>query len=101
MSTFFPPSSALTVRQIADLTGAVPRDGARLDLVVASVAALDRARPSDLTFMESVKYLGALAATRAGVCLANDRFAEQAPKSLTVLLTTQPFRDFVVVARRL
>jgi UDP-3-O-[3-hydroxymyristoyl] glucosamine N-acyltransferase len=101
MSTFFPPSSGLTVRQIADLTGAAPRDGARLDTVVTSVAALDRARPSDLVFMDHVKYLGALTATRAGVCLANDRFAEQAPVSLTVLRTAQPFRDFVVIARHL
>ena len=43
----------------------------------------------------------ALAATRAGVCLTTDRFAEQAPAALTVLRTAQPFRDFVVVSRKL
>ena len=48
MRTFFLQPSSLTVRQIVDLTGAVPRDGARLDLVVTGIAALDRARSSDL-----------------------------------------------------
>jgi UDP-3-O-[3-hydroxymyristoyl] glucosamine N-acyltransferase len=101
MSTFFPQPSGLTVREIADLTGAVPREGARLDIVVTGVAALDRARPSDLVFMDNAKYLAPLAATRAGVCFANDHFAEQAPAALTVLRTAQPFRDFVVVSRKL
>ena len=74
MKTFFLQPSSLTVREIADLTGAVPRDGARLDVVVTGVAALDRARPSDLVFMDNTKYLDRLAATRAGVCLANGPF---------------------------
>jgi UDP-3-O-[3-hydroxymyristoyl] glucosamine N-acyltransferase len=101
MNTFFPQPSGLTVREIADLTGAVPRDGARLDLVVTNVAALDRARPSDLAFMDNVKYLDPLAATRAGVCFTTERFAEAAPAALTVLRTAQPFRDFVAVSRKL
>jgi UDP-3-O-[3-hydroxymyristoyl] glucosamine N-acyltransferase len=101
MRTFFPPASGLTVREIVELTGAVPRDGARLDAVVTGIAALDRARSSDLVYADSVKYLDRLAATRAGVCLTTERFAEQAPPTLTVLCTARPLRDFVVVSRRL
>ena len=51
MNTFFPQPVGLTVREIADLTGAIPRAGARLDAVVTGVATLERARPSDLVFM--------------------------------------------------
>jgi UDP-3-O-[3-hydroxymyristoyl] glucosamine N-acyltransferase len=101
MRTFFLQPSSLTVREIADLTGAIPRDGARLDLVVTGIAALDRARPSDLVYMDNPKYRDPLATTRAGVCLTTDRFAEQAPPALTVLFTAQPFRDFVVVSSKL
>jgi UDP-3-O-[3-hydroxymyristoyl] glucosamine N-acyltransferase len=101
MNRFFPQPTALTVREIAELTGAVPRTGARLDLTVTGIAALDRARPSELVYIENAKYRDRLAATRAGVCFATDRFADQAPAALTVLSTAQPFRDFVVVARKL
>jgi UDP-3-O-[3-hydroxymyristoyl] glucosamine N-acyltransferase len=101
MHTFFPPQSGLTVREIADLTGAVPRDGARLDFVVTGIAALDQARPSDLVYMDNSRYLAPLAATRAGVCLTTEQFAEQAPAALTVLRTAQPFRAFVVISRKL
>jgi UDP-3-O-[3-hydroxymyristoyl] glucosamine N-acyltransferase len=101
MNTFFPQPVGLTVREIADLTGAIPRAGARLDAVVTGVATLERARPSDLVFMDNNKYLDPLAATRAGVCLMSDHFADQAPAALNVLRTGQPFRDFVVVSSKL
>jgi UDP-3-O-[3-hydroxymyristoyl] glucosamine N-acyltransferase len=101
MRTFFPPTSGLTVREIVELTGAIPRTGARLDVVVTGIAALDRAGAADLVYADNVKYLDRLAATRAGVCLTTDRFAEQAPPALTVLFTAQPLRDFVAVSRKL
>jgi len=101
MNTFFPQPRGLTVGEIAELTGAVPRDGARLDLLITGVAALDQARPADLVFVDQAKYAGMLASTRAGVCFVDERFSAKAPASLTVLRTAQPFRDFVVVLRKL
>ncbi len=101
MSRFFPQPSGLSVREIVALTGAVPRQGARLDGVVSGISTLERAQPSDLVFADSPKYSSHLAATRGGVCLTTERLAEGAPASLCVLHTPHPFRDFVVVARKL
>lgn len=101
MAQFFPQPSGLTVREIVELTGAVPRDGGRFDGVISGIAALERARYSDLTFVDSDKNLDRLALTGAGVCLTNERLAGRAPAGLTVLVTPEPFRDFVTVARRL
>jgi UDP-3-O-[3-hydroxymyristoyl] glucosamine N-acyltransferase len=101
MSQFFPQPAGLTVREIVDLTGAKPRNGVNLDGVVSGVAAIDRARPHDLVFVDSAKYIDRLAATRAGFCLTTERFAEGVPGTMYVLLTPDPFRDFVVVARKL
>jgi len=101
MTQFFPRPQALTVREIAALTGAAPRAGPNLDHSVSGIAALDRARATDLAFIDSTKYAERLAGTRAGVCLTTDRLAEHAPASLIVLRTAQPLRDFVAVARKL
>ena len=98
---FFQQPSGLTVREIAALTGAKPRDPARLDGVVSGIAALERARPYDLTFLDGAKHLDRMATTGAGVCLTTESFAKRAPATLTVLLTAEPFRDFVAVARKL
>src|SRR3984957_18582160 len=101
MPDFFPTNHALTIEEIAKLIGAAPRPDTPLDRRIRDIAPLDRARPSDITFLDNQKYLDALATTRAGVCLAAPRFAAQAPQTLAVLITPEPYRAFVAVARAL
>ncbi len=101
MPQFFPQPSRMTVRTIVEITGAEPRTGALLDGVVTGIASPERARPSDLTFVDNDKYLDRLAASRAGACLTTAELAGRAPAGLSVLVTAEPFRDFVTVARTL
>jgi UDP-3-O-[3-hydroxymyristoyl] glucosamine N-acyltransferase len=101
MRQFFQQATGLTVREIAALTGAVPRPGTQLDGVVRGIAGIERAQPFDLVYVDHAKYLERLAATRAGFCLTTETFAERAPAALAVLHTPDPFRDFVMVARKL
>jgi UDP-3-O-[3-hydroxymyristoyl] glucosamine N-acyltransferase len=96
---FFESTKSLTVAEIAALTGAQPVAGAPLDRVITHIAPLDAARRSDLAFFENSKYLGDLAATRAGVCLLAPRFAGKAPPGVAVLTARNPYRAFVAVAR--
>jgi UDP-3-O-[3-hydroxymyristoyl] glucosamine N-acyltransferase len=98
---FFKPARALTIGEIATLTGAEPRAGAPLDRRLTNVAALDRAGPNDLTFLDNVKYAGQLAATAAGACLLTPRFEKQAPSGLAVLRSREPYRAFATVVRAL
>jgi UDP-3-O-[3-hydroxymyristoyl] glucosamine N-acyltransferase len=94
---FFDRSSGLTVAQIVALTGAEVRDSSRLDYLIKDVAPLELAGPSDLTFIESNKYAGDLAASHAGACLMPERFEGRAPENLIVLRTPEPYRAFVAV----
>jgi UDP-3-O-[3-hydroxymyristoyl] glucosamine N-acyltransferase len=96
---FFPASRGLTVGEIADLTRAKPRAGTPLDQRIRNIAPLDTAGAGDLTFLEHRKYLGDLPATRAGACLLAPQFEAAAPAALAVLVTEQPYRAFVAVAR--
>jgi UDP-3-O-[3-hydroxymyristoyl] glucosamine N-acyltransferase len=79
MPDFFAPNRELTVEEIVKLTGAKPRLDTPLDRRIRDIAPLDRARSTDITFLDNPKYLDALATTRAGVCLTAPRFATQAP----------------------
>jgi UDP-3-O-[3-hydroxymyristoyl] glucosamine N-acyltransferase len=94
---FFDRPAGLTIAEIAALTGAESCDAARLAHLITDVAPVDLAGPADLTFIESGKYAEALATTRAGACLMPQRFESQAPKSLIVLRTAEPYRAFVAV----
>ncbi len=99
--TFFHRARALSVREIATLTGAEPRDGADLDRRITGVAALDRALPGDLVFLDKPRYAGQLAASRAGACLTSERFAGDAPAQIAVLCVRAPYQAFVAAARSL
>jgi UDP-3-O-[3-hydroxymyristoyl] glucosamine N-acyltransferase len=97
---FFDRPAGLAVAEIVSLTGAQCDDGARLSHLIADVAPIDLAGPSDLTFIESNKYADALATTHAGACLMPQRFEGRMPDTLIALRTNEPHRAFVAVHRR-
>jgi UDP-3-O-[3-hydroxymyristoyl] glucosamine N-acyltransferase len=101
MSDFVKPDCALTTGEIAALTHAKLRDGDPFDMRISNIAPLDAAGPSDLSFLDNSKYLGALAATRAGACLIAPQFVAAAPRGLAVLETPYPYPGFVAVTRKL
>jgi len=101
MPDFFAINRELTIEEIVTLTGAKPRPGTPLSGRIGDIAPLDRARPSDITFIDNAKYLEALAATHAGACLLAPRFEAQAPDRLVALVVPEPYRAFVAVARAL
>lgn len=96
---FFQTESGLTLTELAELTGASLRDGARHGRRIVNIAAIDRAGPRDLVFLDNARYADGLAHTRAGACLTSERFAKDAPAHLAVLVTREPFPAFVKVAR--
>ncbi len=98
---FFKPRSGLTVRGIAALTGAQPRDGANLDRPITGIAALDLATPRDLAFFDSAKYLDQATTTFAGACVTVAHLADKLPERVCVLLAPEPYRAFVDAARTL
>jgi UDP-3-O-[3-hydroxymyristoyl] glucosamine N-acyltransferase len=98
---FFKPERALTVGEIATLTGAEPRPATDLARTVSNIAPLDRAGPGDLTFLDNPKFAGGLAATRASACLVVERFEKDVPDRVAALRAREPYRAFVMVARAL
>jgi UDP-3-O-[3-hydroxymyristoyl] glucosamine N-acyltransferase len=90
---------SLTLADIASLTGAVPRESADLSRQITNVAPIDCAGPNDLAFFESNKFADALATTGAGAVLTTEKFASRAPAGVNVLLSREPYRAFVMVAR--
>jgi UDP-3-O-[3-hydroxymyristoyl] glucosamine N-acyltransferase len=101
MPDFFKPGCELTIADIAKLVSAEVRAGDPLDRLISNIAPLDSAGMSDVSFLDSPKYLDALAVTRAGACLLAPRFEAAAPRSVVALITPAPYRGFVAIARAL
>jgi UDP-3-O-[3-hydroxymyristoyl] glucosamine N-acyltransferase len=69
--------------------------------VVSSVAALDRAGPHDVAFLENTLYKDALAKTKAGVALIAAPFASLVPPDTIALIVPHPHAAFAIVASAL
>jgi UDP-3-O-[3-hydroxymyristoyl] glucosamine N-acyltransferase len=98
---FFKRPDGLTVGEIATLAGATLSDPSRSGLVITNIAPIDRAGPSDLTFLENPRYATGLRSTHAGACLISEKFVKDAPSSLLLLIARDPYRGFVAVTRKL
>ncbi len=101
MPDFVKPDCELTIGEIVALTRAKLREGDPAERRIRNIAPLDTATASDLSFLDSAKYLGDLAGTRAGACLVMPRFAASAPRGVAVLETPHPYPAFVAVTRAL
>jgi UDP-3-O-[3-hydroxymyristoyl] glucosamine N-acyltransferase len=101
MPAFLGESYELTIAEIAALTRATLRSGPPPDRRIRNVAPLDTAGAADISFLDDAQHAGELVTTRAGACLVAPRFADAAPSELVVLVTDEPYRAFVTVARAL
>ena len=98
---FFRPGQGLTIADIAALTGAEIRRASDVDCRISGVAAIDRAGPSDLVFLDNAKFAGHAEGCTAGACLCLDRLADRIPEHIPLLVAGEPYRAFVEVARAL
>jgi UDP-3-O-[3-hydroxymyristoyl] glucosamine N-acyltransferase len=98
---FFRHPSGLTVGEIASLTGAELQDVTTLAQRMTNVAPVDLAEAGDLTFVDNAKFAKVLTSTRAGAVLISKHLQCLVPSGLVVLLTPEPYKCFVLVAREL
>jgi UDP-3-O-[3-hydroxymyristoyl] glucosamine N-acyltransferase len=99
--SFFERATALSVAEIAALTGAEPCEGADLSRRLTGIAPVDHADADDLTFVAETKFVDALKTTQAGAVLTSERFAHHAPYGVAVLRVRKPYDAFVAVARQI
>jgi UDP-3-O-[3-hydroxymyristoyl] glucosamine N-acyltransferase len=98
---FLRASRGLDIGEIAAMTGAAPPPAALVGRHIIDVAALDRAAPWDLSFLDDGRLTAAAAATRAGACFTTKALAGHLPARVATFVVDEPYRAFVAVARAL
>ena len=97
---FFANHGPFTAEQIAAGTGTSLQNAADGQRSLSDVAPLDRATVSDISFFDNVKYIDQFINSNAGACFLRAKYADQAPKSMVVLLTEDPYRCYALTAQR-
>ena len=99
---FFERPTGLTAQEIAALTGAVMRAGAAPERRISRRRAARSRRPGrSRVHAEPEISRTSSPATRAGICLTTEKFADKAPAHVALLVTPAPYRAFVAVAQKL
>ena len=98
---FFKPAVDLTLTEVAALVGAAPLAPEHALKPVRGLAAVDRAKGDELTFLENPHYLEALSRSRALACLVAEKNAARVPGEVIPLIVKDPYRAFAHVAGHL
>ena len=96
---FFTVAGPFTLQKLAAIAGAEIGPGTDLDAVFTDVAPLDAAGPTDVSFLDNKKYVGAFEASRAGACLVHPDLVSRAPKGMALLVTGKPYTAYALVAQ--
>ncbi|MBV9115023.1 MAG: UDP-3-O-(3-hydroxymyristoyl)glucosamine N-acyltransferase [Hyphomicrobiales bacterium] len=95
---FFKPAADLTLGEVATLVGASSLALEYGQKPVRGLAALDRAKSDELTFLENPHYLEALAGSRALACLVAEKHVARVPGEVIALVVKDPYHSFARVA---
>jgi len=94
---FFTRAGPFRLAKLAKEIGA-EAPAASSDLMLADVASLDSAGPSELTFFADKRLRNVLAKSRAGACLVSPADAAQLPRGTVALVTASPARSFALAS---
>jgi len=95
---FFDKAAPLRLSEIAALTGAALATGSDGGKIITSLAPLDAASASDLSFLDNTKYLASFSKSNAGACFVRSKFALHAPAGMQLLITDQPYACYAAIA---
>lgn len=95
---FFLNSGPFTLAELASASGSTLLDKAAGNRSVRDVAPLESATADDISFLDNTKYIDAFRATKAGACIIRQKFAEQAPKGVVLLVAPNPYHAYAIIA---
>ncbi|MCZ6845664.1 MAG: UDP-3-O-(3-hydroxymyristoyl)glucosamine N-acyltransferase [Alphaproteobacteria bacterium] len=90
------PFKLKELARIADAELAPDSDPERL---FHDVAPLDAAGPDSLSFLDNPKYIDSFRKSNAGACVVTAKLAGDAPSTMALLLSDQPYRSYAHIAR--
>lgn len=95
---FFPPSGAVRLDHLAQVTGATLSRPEFGEVCISSIAPLEAAGKGALAFLENAAYAKHAASTQATACFISPRFSEKLNPACIGLITPDPYRAFAKAA---
>lgn len=95
---FFTNAGPFTLSQLAEIAQAEIARGNE-DASYLDVQPLQSAGSTDVSFLDNKLYVSAFEVSEAGVCICDQKYVEQAPEGMALLVTPEPYRAYARVAQ--
>lgn len=96
---FFPATGPFSLAELAEIAGATIEGPAESERVFSDVAALDEADLNTVSFLDNKAYVDQYRQTKAGCCIVDRKFVEEASDGMTCLVTDTPYLAYARVAK--
>ncbi len=96
--SFFDAPVPAPLRDLAQRMECNIRDGDDDSVLITSVGPLEAAGQGALTFLNSGKYVKALAETEAAAVICSSRYADKVPAHISAVIAEQPYQAFAKAA---
>jgi len=96
---FFTVAGPFTLKHLAAVTGAELAPDVEPALMIRNVAPLERAGPTEISFLDNKKYLEAFSTSQAGACFVHPDWAPRAPSGMALLVTRTPYKAYALAAQ--
>jgi UDP-3-O-[3-hydroxymyristoyl] glucosamine N-acyltransferase len=96
---FFTVAGPFSLTELAEICGAEIGGGGDPATTFDDVAPLDRAGPTQVSFLNNKRYTGQFRVSVAGACIIAPKHAKQAPAGMALLITSNPYRAYALVAQ--
>lgn len=95
---FHQKSGPYTLQDLAAVCGAQLGPGVDPNLEINDVSPLHKATIGQISCLHNPKYIEQFKQTKASACLVSPEFAKYAPKGISILLSSKPYRAYGQVA---
>jgi UDP-3-O-[3-hydroxymyristoyl] glucosamine N-acyltransferase len=96
---FFVRNSAQNLAKLAEISGAKLYNPDDADYIIDDVAPLDRAGDHEISFLDNSKYVDLFSHTKSAACIIREKFVEVAPAGARLLIATDPYRSYALIAQ--
>lgn len=96
---FFKKASAQPLEALAAKVGGTLSGGAKPDLLIEDVAALDAAGQGQISFLDNIKYKESFLKTKAAACIVSEKAAAIAPEGLALIVVANPYKAYAQIAQ--
>ena len=99
-SRFFATAGPFDLGTLAQMAGAEIVEGREKKAgVFRGVAPLDTAGPAEVSFFDNPRYAASFAHSKAGVCVARPEAVKQAPATMALLVSANPYLGYARIAQ--